>query len=65
MILCLIYFILGFNVRISGQDVGRGTFSHRHAMLVHQKTDDMYIPLNHVSSDQKGFLEVTNAIAYS
>jgi 2-oxoglutarate dehydrogenase complex dehydrogenase (E1) component-like enzyme len=26
----------GFNVRISGQDVGRATFSHRHAMLVDQ-----------------------------
>lgn len=26
----------GYNVRISGQDIGRGTFSHRHAMLVDQ-----------------------------
>ena len=26
----------GFNVRVSGQDVGRATFSHRHAMLVDQ-----------------------------
>lgn len=26
----------GYNVRLSGQDVGRGTFSHRHAMLVDQ-----------------------------
>lgn len=28
----------GYNVRISGQDVGRGTFSQRHAMLVDQST---------------------------
>lgn len=28
----------GFNVRLSGQDVERGTFSHRHAVLVDQKT---------------------------
>lgn len=48
----------GFNIRLSGQDVGRGTFSQRHAMLVCQETDDTYIPLNHMSPDQKGFLEV-------
>lgn len=28
----------GYNVRISGQDIGRGTFSHRHAMLIDQST---------------------------
>lgn len=49
----------GFNIRISGQDVGRGTFSQRHAMVVCQDTNDMYIPLNHVSPQQTGFLEVT------
>lgn len=48
----------GFNIRLSGQDVGRGTFSQRHAMLVCQETDDTYIPLNHMSPEQKGFLEV-------
>ncbi|KII87937.1 hypothetical protein PLICRDRAFT_92812 [Plicaturopsis crispa FD-325 SS-3] len=36
----------GCDVRISGQDVGRGTFSHRHAMLVDQKTEQVYVPLN-------------------
>jgi probable 2-oxoglutarate dehydrogenase E1 component DHKTD1 len=36
----------GVDVRISGQDVGRGTFSHRHAMLVDQKTEGVIVPLN-------------------
>uniref|UniRef100_G3NKN9 2-oxoadipate dehydrogenase complex component E1 n=1 Tax=Gasterosteus aculeatus aculeatus TaxID=481459 RepID=G3NKN9_GASAC len=51
----------GFNIRISGQDVGRGTFSQRHAMVVCQDTNDMYIPLNHISAQQTGFLEVCNS----
>ncbi|XP_056307687.1 2-oxoadipate dehydrogenase complex component E1 [Danio aesculapii] len=51
----------GFNIRISGQDVGRGTFSQRHAMVVCQETNDMFIPLNHISSEQKGHLEVCNS----
>ena len=50
----------GYNVRISGQDVGRGTFSHRHAMFVDQNTDEIYVPLNNILSDQKGFYEVFN-----
>uniref|UniRef100_A0A669C9T0 2-oxoadipate dehydrogenase complex component E1 n=1 Tax=Oreochromis niloticus TaxID=8128 RepID=A0A669C9T0_ORENI len=51
----------GFNIRISGQDVGRGTFSQRHAMVVCQDTNDMYIPLNHITPEQTGFLEVCNS----
>eukprot|EP00164_Ancoracysta_twista_P008839 GFYU01012886.1.p1 GENE.GFYU01012886.1~~GFYU01012886.1.p1 ORF type:complete len:936 (+),score=341.38 GFYU01012886.1:174-2981(+) len=35
----------GYNVRISGQDVERGTFSHRHVMLTDQKTGDKVCPL--------------------
>lgn len=45
-------------MRISGQDVGRGTFSQRHAMVVCQESNDMYIPLNHIDPQQKGHLEV-------
>lgn len=48
----------GFNVRLSGQDVGRGTFSQRHAMFVDQHTDVAYIPLNHMYPQQTGFFEV-------
>ncbi|CAF0997885.1 unnamed protein product [Adineta steineri] len=50
-----------YNIRISGQDVGRGTFSQRHGMLVNQKNDDVYIPLNSMDSKQ-GFLEICNSI---
>ena len=36
----------GFNVRLSGQDVERGTFSQRHAVLVDQKNENKYLPLH-------------------
>ncbi|MEO8671764.1 MAG: 2-oxoglutarate dehydrogenase E1 component [Tahibacter sp.] len=38
----------GFDLRVVGQDVGRGTFFHRHAVLHDQKTDSTFIPLEHV-----------------
>ncbi|XP_059058511.1 probable 2-oxoglutarate dehydrogenase E1 component DHKTD1 homolog, mitochondrial [Achroia grisella] len=52
----------GRHVRLSGEDVGRGTFSHRHVMLVDQLTEGIYIPLNHIHKQQQGFLEVANSI---
>ncbi|TQV73578.1 2-oxoglutarate dehydrogenase E1 component [Aliikangiella marina] len=42
-------------VRITGQDVGRGTFSHRHAQLHDQKTGETYIPLQHLEGVEKDF----------
>jgi 2-oxoglutarate dehydrogenase E1 component len=42
----------GFSVRISGQDSGRGTFFHRHAVLHDQDTGKTYIPLQHVLERQ-------------
>jgi 2-oxoglutarate dehydrogenase E1 component len=39
----------GHPIRLTGQDVGRGTFSHRHAMLFNQKDGRRYIPLNHLT----------------
>ena len=51
----------GFNVRLSGQDVGRGTFSHRHVMMVCQDADRVVIPLNHLTENQTSFLEVRTA----
>lgn len=45
----------GAPVRLSGQDVGRGTFSHRHAILYDARTGRPYIPLQHVAQDQARF----------
>ena len=45
----------GYQVRLTGQDVGRGTFSHRHAVLHSQKDGSLYIPLQHVREDQPNF----------
>lgn len=45
----------GYDVRISGQDCCRGTFSHRHAMWVDQQTSVPYFPLQHISANQGRF----------
>jgi 2-oxoglutarate dehydrogenase E1 component len=52
----------GFPVRLSGQDVQRGTFSQRHAVLVEQETEKRYTPLNHLVKDQKIKLEAINSM---
>ncbi|XP_058126995.1 probable 2-oxoglutarate dehydrogenase E1 component DHKTD1 homolog, mitochondrial [Anopheles ziemanni] len=55
----------GYNVRLSGEDVGRGTFSQRHAMLVDQETNEIYIPLNGMAADgvpELGRFELANSI---
>lgn len=45
----------GKHVRVSGQDVERGTFSQRHAILHDQETEDTYTPLQHISENQAKF----------
>jgi len=45
----------GTHVRMSGQDCGRGTFSHRHAVLVDQETEQRYEPINHIRDGQAPF----------
>jgi 2-oxoglutarate dehydrogenase E1 component len=50
-----------FPVRLSGQDVERGTFSQRHAVLIDQETERRYTPLDSVAPDQAHF-EVINSM---
>jgi 2-oxoglutarate dehydrogenase E1 component len=45
----------GTPVRLSGQDSSRGTFSHRHAVLVDQESGEEYAPLDHISDTQARF----------
>ena len=46
----------GYHVRVSGQDVERGTFSQRHAVLHDQETEATYTPLQHISPNQGSFV---------
>ncbi|MEY4589272.1 MAG: hypothetical protein RL497_1348 [Pseudomonadota bacterium] len=45
----------GIQVRLTGQDVGRGTFSHRHAVVHNQKTADIYVPIQHLEDSKANF----------
>lgn len=45
----------GHDVRMSGQDVKRGTFSHRHAIIYDEETNKEYNRLNHIQEDQGQF----------
>jgi 2-oxoglutarate dehydrogenase E1 component len=45
----------GYPIRITGQDVRRGTFSHRHAVVFNQKDGEAYLPLANLSDDQPRF----------
>ena len=51
----------GFSVRISGQDVERGTFSHRHAVVKTEDDEEEVIPLNLLSENQAPF-EIYNSL---
>jgi 2-oxoglutarate dehydrogenase E1 component len=50
----------GRNVRLSGQDVARGTFSHRHAVLKIEDSEEEFVPLNYLGKGQARF-EVYNS----
>jgi 2-oxoglutarate dehydrogenase E1 component len=45
----------GYQVRLSGQDSSRGTFSQRHSTLVDQDTEERYVPLNNIRHGQAEF----------
>ena len=51
----------GFNVRLSGQDVERGTFSHRHAVIKSESSEEEIVLLNHISPEKQGKFSVYNS----
>ncbi|NGM88814.1 2-oxoglutarate dehydrogenase E1 component [Parapusillimonas sp. SGNA-6] len=57
----------GYAVRITGQDSGRGTFTHRHAVLHDQKRerwdDGTYIPLQNVTENQAPFTVIDSVLS--
>lgn len=53
----------GFPVRISGQDAERGTFSHRHAVVHDQNTNENYTPLNNISGEKAKFTVVNSLLS--
>ncbi|HVV92482.1 MAG TPA: 2-oxoglutarate dehydrogenase E1 component [Hyphomicrobiales bacterium] len=52
----------GFPVRLSGQDVERGTFSQRHSVLIDQETEERYLPFNHLGNEEQARYEVVNSM---
>jgi len=57
----------GYDVRLSGQDMGRGTFAHRHAVLHDQDRErwdqGSYIPLQHIGKDQGDFVVIDSVLS--
>ena len=51
----------GFGVRMSGQDVERGTFSHRHAVMKVEESEEEVMLLNHISVKQ-GMFQIYNSL---
>jgi len=45
----------GYDVRMSGQDIERGTFSHRHAIIKVEDSEEEIVLLNHLKGDQGNF----------
>lgn len=52
----------GHDIRLSGQDVERGTFSHRHAVLKAEASEEEVILLNQIHPDQKATFRVYNSL---
>lgn len=53
----------GYSVRLSGQDAGRGTFFHRHAVVHAQNNGEPYIPLRHLREDQCDFTVIDSLLS--
>ena len=53
----------GYVVRLSGQDSGRGTFAHRHAVLHNQNDGECYLPLQNVAAQQGAFKVIDSVLS--
>ena len=53
----------GYEVRITGQDSGRGTFFHRHAVWHDQNRGESYIPLEHLAAGQPNFTVIDSLLS--
>lgn len=53
----------GYPIRISGQDVERGTFAHRHAVLHQYQTGETYTPLQHLAKNQAHFAIINSTLS--
>ncbi len=53
----------GHSVRLSGQDCGRGTFSHRHSVVHNQKIADSFVPLRQIPKKPKQFLVINSLLS--
>jgi 2-oxoglutarate dehydrogenase E1 component len=51
------------HIRVSGQDVERGTFSQRHAVIHDQENESQYIPLNNLGSGQARFVVCNSSLS--
>ena len=53
----------GYPIRISGQDSGRGTFFHRHAVIHNMEDGRTHLPLQHIKPDQPDFLVINSTLS--
>ena len=53
----------GFDIRLSGQDSGRGTFFHRHAVLHNQNDNTVYVPLRNLKGIKNNFLVINSLLS--
>lgn len=53
----------GYAIRLSGQDCGRGTFFHRHAVLHNQQNGQTYIPLTKIKEKQPCFKVIDSLLS--
>ena len=57
----------GYDIRLSGQDAGRGTFAHRHAVLHDQDRErwdaGAHVPLQHIGKDQGDFVVIDSVLS--